>query len=135
MTQGSSATKAVAPTPTITMSEPRSLGALWCTIPDELKLQVMEDVMPKGEIISASSYDRLLYPLLTSSTTYDIAKEVISKRVCANNVFNVVLDPWESIDRVLYPAAAMRPLIQNLRVEIPFIKARTIPFLEKIAQI
>jgi hypothetical protein len=143
MSQDSSTSNAVPPTPTAIMSKPRSLNTFWCALPNELKLQVMEDVIPKGETISAndfqstsdSSYNHLLHPLLTSTETHGITKEVMSKQLYADNISNVVFDPNLHVARVLYPSLVMRPLIQHLCIQIPSIDGLTIPFLVMLASV
>jgi hypothetical protein len=129
------------PPPTVT--QPRSFLTLSRTLPDELKIEVLGNLVPTGEYLSAHDFlrnsmpptNRVLLPLATSAETHGITKELIAKRLYTENTFEIMVDPTKRPARVLYPTLAIRPHIQHLRVEIPSIGARTVPFLLRLAHI
>jgi hypothetical protein len=74
---------ALPPTPTVT--QPRSFLTLWHTLPDELKIEVLGNLVPTSEYLSATNFlrnsmsptNRVLLPLVNSAETHGITKELI----------------------------------------------------------
>jgi hypothetical protein len=124
-------------------SQQDSLLTLWRTLPDELKTQILNNLIPTGETIppDAKFFNRVLLPLLTSAENHGITQELVTKhfwtentfkvtRICGDNIYGSNL---RSISRVKWPPVAARPLIRHLRVELLDIGSQTIPFLAKLA--